>query len=230
MTIDIYPKPVSQFSIVSTPSCHADPMSFLNQSSLNDQNYWTIGANGFPAIENSSQLDTVFYNFTNNPRQFPVTLVVESVFGCLDTSNSSVTIYPEVDALFTVPDEGCAPFEANFTNLSSGGNLFFWDFGDGNQSFLQEPIHTFENTGTVDITYDVKLTVTSPFNCTDTHTISVLVRPAPEVLFTATPTTQRFPASTITLTNLTNVGPWDFNWEFGEGTTAIGPQPGFPHL
>lgn len=226
VTIDVYPKPVSQFAIVSTPSCHAEPMSFLNQSSLNIQNYWTIGANGFPAIENSSQLDTVFYNFTSNPRQFPVTLVVESAFGCLDTSNSSVTIYPEVDALFTVPDEGCAPFEANFTNLSSGGNLFFWDFGDGNQSFLQEPLHTFENTGTTDITYDVKLTVTSPFNCTDTHTISVLVRPAPDVLFTATPTTQRFPASTITLNNLTNPGPWDFNWEFGEGTTAIGPQPG----
>ncbi len=226
ITVDVFPKPVSQFSIVSSPACHGEPVSILNQSTLNDINIWTVGNNGFPAIQNDPQIDTFFLNFTTNPQDIPFTLVVENNFGCRDTSESSITVFPEVEARFTVPDEGCSPFEATFTNLSSGGSLFTWDFGDGNQSFDDAPVHVFENTGDVDVTYQVVLTVTSQFNCTSTDTIPVLVRPKPDVLFTATPLTQRFPDATISLTNLTNPGPWSYAWDFADSTTSNEQSPG----
>jgi len=44
--------------------------------------------------------------------------------------------------------------EVTFTNCSENAESFVWDFGDGNQSILENPFHEFENTGQ----YTVKLT------------------------------------------------------------------------
>ncbi len=47
-----------------------------------------------------------------------------------------------------------------FTDLSSNGPISWqWDFGDGNTSISQSPIHTYSNAGT----YTVKLKVTNAF-------------------------------------------------------------------
>ncbi len=45
----------------------------------------------------------------------------------------------------------------NFTNTSTDGNLFFWDFGDGTNSTLENPIHIYSSPGT----YSVSLAVTN---------------------------------------------------------------------
>jgi Zn-dependent metalloprotease len=41
-----------------------------------------------------------------------------------------------------------APFTANFNNLSVNGNTFTWDFGDGNNSSLNNPSNTYASYGT----------------------------------------------------------------------------------
>ncbi|MBW2291589.1 MAG: PKD domain-containing protein, partial [Deltaproteobacteria bacterium] len=53
---------------------------------------------------------------------------------------------------------GSAPFEANFTDLSSESpTAWAWSFGDGNASTDQNPMHTY----TADGTYTVSLTARS---------------------------------------------------------------------
>ena len=57
-------------------------------------------------------------------------------------------------ANFTVSDtSGCAPLTVNFTDSSTNSPFdWFWDFGDGNTSTLQNPTHTYNNTGTYNVT------------------------------------------------------------------------------
>ena len=65
----------------------------------------------------------------------------------------------------------CLPSSCNFTNLSQGGNQYFWDFGDGNTSNLPDPYHTYSDTGT----YSVTLIVSDTGNCVIPDTSNVLV-------------------------------------------------------
>jgi len=95
---------------------------------------------------------------------------------CSDTTCSTVT----VGGSGTTP-----PCNANFIwfpdsisntvylwNLASGGpaSSYFWDFGDGNTSTLQYPMHTYAVNGT----YNVCLTVSDAL-CTSTYCDSIWV-------------------------------------------------------
>jgi PKD repeat protein len=63
-------------------------------------------------------------------------------------------------SVFEISDSiSCNPTIA-FTDLSSNGPVSWeWDFGDGNSSNLQNPLHTYMNSGI----YTVKLTTTNPY-------------------------------------------------------------------
>jgi len=71
----------------------------------------------------------------------------------------------EVTAAFEVSGNyGCSPFTVTFTNQSAGTiNSYLWDFGDGETSTEENPVHTFIGA----IEYTVLLTATGPIN-TDT--------------------------------------------------------------
>ena len=61
---------------------------------------------------------------------------------------------PTVNSDFYTPDTiGCyIPFTANFTNLSSNGQTFTWDFGDGSStSSSVAPTHIYTTYGTYSI-------------------------------------------------------------------------------
>lgn len=78
-----------------------------------------------------------------------------------------------VNADFTVSNDTVGVDETVvFTNTSTAGETYFWDFGDGNTSTDITPSHAFIDIGT----YSVILTVTSPDGCTSatTRTIKVI--------------------------------------------------------
>jgi len=57
-----------------------------------------------------------------------------------------------------------------FTDLSTGAITWAWDFGDGNTSNVQNPVHTYTANGT----YNIVLVVTDG-NCTETTTQTVII-------------------------------------------------------
>ena len=59
----------------------------------------------------------------------------------------------------------------DFTNTSSGGTSYDWNFGDGNVSTSQDPSHAYTTAGT----YTVTLTVTNVNGCTDVFTMNIIV-------------------------------------------------------
>ena len=68
---------------------------------------------------------------------------------------------PPVKADFTVNNTvGGLPFTVLFTDKSSGPVMtHHWEFGDGNDSYEVNPVHTYTTPGR----YDVSLTVSSPY-------------------------------------------------------------------
>lgn len=113
----------------------------------------------------------------------------------------------------------CEPADILFENISlpvSGQNLtYLWRFDDGTESTSSDPNHIFQNYGD----YMVTLIVTNEFNCKDSVTYNVIVKPIP----TAVP--QYSPQNPTTLNpdvvfwdeSYPNIQSW--YWETGDGNT-----------
>lgn len=63
-------------------------------------------------------------------------------------------------------------FTVDFRDMSENAVEWYWDFGDGDSSALQNPSHTYASAGT----YVVTLTVTGSDDTTDTHSLEVNVQ------------------------------------------------------
>lgn len=81
--------------------------------------------------------------------------------GCIGADTIMVNLYANPISSFTASTSG---LQAMFTNSSSGGTTYFWDFGDGNTSTGIAPTHLYANPGS----YQVCLTVTSADGCSTT--------------------------------------------------------------
>jgi PKD repeat protein len=111
---------------------------------------------------------------------------------------------------------GTIPLTVKFTDTSTGSPTSWnWSFGDGSMSALQNPIHTYPNTGK----FTVSLNVTNAGGSnvsTRVNYISVFL-PAPIADFSATPTTGTTPI-TIRFTDASTNSPSSWNWSFGDGS------------
>jgi gliding motility-associated-like protein len=101
------------------------------------------------------------------------TVITTDVNGCTRTDVVTVTSLPPPVANFshnpnivTLLDPDCY-----FTDLSLNATQWYWDFGDGDTSTLQNPVHIYMLDGT----YTVTLIVSNQWGCTDTITQTVLV-------------------------------------------------------
>ncbi len=130
----------------------------------------------------------VFVNTLGNgdPQDFDVSLLAENIYGCTHEEIKTVTVYPDIVAGFDVSDSaGCHPLQVDFTNLTTGGETYIWDFGDGATSNQAGPSHVFTNTGTVDSIYTVKLYTLAPNNtCDDSIFMDIRVHPYIQANFT----------------------------------------------
>jgi PKD repeat protein len=100
---------------------------------------------------------------------------------CPDDIGKTVLIKPGVNADFTVSDStGCHPLNVSFNNLSTGhldNQSYYWDFGDGLESYDSLPVHNYINFNSSTVTFDARLIVTSPLDCKDTASRKIEVFP-----------------------------------------------------
>ncbi len=113
---------------------------------------------------------------------------------------------------------GCAPFDVDFTNTSSGGT-YTWDFGDGSPTETTfEPSHTFINPGV----YNVMLVAFDAASCNtyDTSYVTVTVgsgtTPTADFTYDVNCATQ-----SVTCTSTGTAGV-PLVWDMGDGTTYSG--------
>ena len=105
-------------------------------------------------------------NVTKGEIYYPGNYEINFVFKLCDTSQNCVSNF------YYLPT-GYNPYEFRFIDLSTGNpDNWQWDFGDGTYSDVQNPIHSFPNTGD----YFVCLTMSNSVSgCSDTYCESVKV-------------------------------------------------------
>ena len=156
----------------------------------------------------------------NAPGNYDITLTVTTVSGCNGTVTypGLVTVDSPPVANFTVvQDSGCAPYTAQFVNLSTGAATYNWQFGNSDSSTLQNPSSVY----TVGGYFSVTLIATSPNGCQNAITKNQIVKIfAPSGRFIASPLIG-CPGLNVQFTHTgNNVNVISYHWNFGDGTTA----------
>lgn len=120
------------------------------------------------------------------------------------------------------PTSGYRPLTVQFTDLSVPDPIrWHWDFGDGETDTVQNPVHTYQDTGR----FDVELIVydsTSSDILVRQHYIAVV--DSFIVDFTATPTRGRKPLN-VSFQSLCSAPPDSVIWYFGDGNTSHALNP-----
>jgi gliding motility-associated-like protein len=215
------PIAIGQYNMAFTgPSsaCVFAPVNFTNASGGNPVSaWWTFGDGGTSTAINP----TYVYN---TPGTYTIWAYYN--FGyCTDSATGTITINPKPVANFTANDSvRCEPpLTVNFQDLSTGATSWQWDFGDGNTSTLQNPVHVYNNYGN----YTVSLIVTSAAGCKDTIIKNSYIRIQRAVItipslpvrgcvpFTISPV-----ANIVALDNVTS-----YLWDFGDGNTSTLATP-----
>ena len=165
-TVVVHEVPVVDFDVADKTSC---VVPFLVTPVNNSQGAivydWDFG-NG----SGSNQFEpTATYTQTGN---YLLVLMGYNQFGCGDTTFQNIIVNPIPNSQF-LPDTtaGCEDLTVSFTNNSTNGNLYFWNFGDGTSVQSLNPTHTYTEPGV----YDVTLITTNMFGCVDTTINQALI-------------------------------------------------------
>lgn len=165
----------SQFTDLSTSPTGT---SIVNYS-------WKFGTGDSSNLQNPDYL-------YSSPGLYDVSLTVTSDLGCINEILIPVRVHALPVAAFSY-SKPCTGQLVNFSNNSSSDSLstltnYFWNFGDfsnpNNTSTQASPGHTYSIPGV----YTVFHVVTTNHGCTDTTSGTLVVRAAPVVNFTYSPT------------------------------------------
>jgi len=140
--------------------------------------YFDSDSSGFPYADTVDVILDTTYTFSDLTALDTIYVAVT----CYDNSGEEswysreiivtlceVYYYPPSANFISDITEGYTPLTINFTDLSAQGtgiiNQWYWDFGDDNNSTLQNPIYEYLDPGI----YSVSLTVTDENDSTDTE-------------------------------------------------------------
>lgn len=151
---------------------------------------WNFGGASIPLFStDENPTDIVFIEAGPHNVTFTVNYDI-----CSISHTEEIFVYAEPTINFTAPDElKCAPYTANFTDLSFAHTEIFyaWDFGDGiGTSDEANPVYIYNEVGV----YDVTLVIWTVDGCIDTLTLLrenlIEIFPSPTSDFTVTPDIQ----------------------------------------
>jgi PKD repeat protein len=217
LQVTVYPKPTADFVLSQDSSCVYPVTVQLTNQSVGASGYdWNFGVQGTSTLVNPS---VTF----NQPGVYPITLIAQSGFGCKDTVVKTFQVFdPPVAVPLIADPDVCENEWVQFTHASVNGVYFYWDFGDGDSSNVENPVHIYTNSGV----YTVQLTVVGLGGCTATASIStpINVFDSPDAAFTyaADPDTMNY--GTIIFTNQ-STGASTYHWDFGDGDTSNVQDP-----
>jgi len=119
---------------------------------------------------------------------------------------------------------GLVPFEVQFASLSQNEiDSYLWDFGDGNTSTEENPVHIYEESGIL----SVSLAVSGPYGEDELIFENYITAYAPETVVASFEMSQQICIApcTINFAN-TSIGTIDsYSWDFGDGGSSNDENP-----
>lgn len=181
VTVYATPPPVINFNSNFTQGCAPFCVQFHNEVTIVRgkilQYVWLFG-NGDTVMSP----DPIYCYSTNG--KYSVTLTAISDSGCSATLTrvNMISIYSRPNAAFTSSPQPASilsptvQFNDKSTDPNGGIAYWWWSFGDASDSAsnIQNPVHTYSDTGT----FCANLMVMDNYGCTDTTTDCVIIGPA----------------------------------------------------
>lgn len=200
------------FTSSQMPGCMPITVNFADTSSGIVSRLWSFGDGISSTIVNPS------HTYTSEP-QLNVTFTGRDVNGCVMT-----IVKPVLEIMktgFWLSDtSGCNPFTLSIIDTSQHVKNYSWNFGDGTVDTTNFPTHTYNQNGV----YDLTLTATSNYGCTQTITLDSAIRvSSPVADFSIVNTTGCAPLYS-TFNNL-SVNGINYQWDFGDGATSSDANP-----
>jgi gliding motility-associated-like protein len=136
-------------------NCDDFNFNFKNESTASnvDQYAWDFGVTTLTSDVSTQPTPAYTYPDTGT---FVLKLKVSTTAGCLDSSTSTVRVYPGFKPGFTVSGR-CylLPFQFTDTTYARYGtvNSWSWNFGDGNTSTAQSPSYQYATAGTRSVAF-----------------------------------------------------------------------------
>lgn len=229
VTQDITVFNIPNASFTNTTVCENQPATvFTDNSGI---------ASGF-IVEWNWEFDDDNNNLSNltNPSHaysedgvYNVKLVVRSNNGCLDEITRPVTVNAKPTSIFLSDiTDACRVANINFFDYtlpnSTNTLSWSWDFGDGQTSTAQAPIHVYENESNLyDTTFDVTLITVNDLGCSDTVTVEdyITVYHKPVSAFTVEPGRTDMYNTEVSTSNL-SIGADFYSWNFENGYNETG--------
>lgn len=192
-------------SATFTSSVASFTASFFDASGGSPTSWvWDFGDGGTSTQQNPSHTYT-------NPGNYTVCLISSNTCGS-DTTCSTITVCAQPVAGFGYTTNG---MNASFTNTSTNGTTYFWNFGDGINGTQQNPTHTYASTGTYTVCLIVYNACYSDTTCIQ---VTICPLPVPNFSFTA----NQFQHSFTDNTSGANTA---WSWTFGDGGTSTQQNP-----
>ncbi|MBX2977765.1 MAG: PKD domain-containing protein [Flavobacteriales bacterium] len=223
--ITIVPPPSVTLTAAPTTICAGETVNFI-QTTDGGANYfqWNFGTgNGFQWTGAGNQSFTY-----NTPGTYTVSYTASiqgATAGCADTASVVITVLPSPTAAFDVDnDAACYALTVAFTNTSTPGQSYLWNFGDGTTSTLADPPpHDYTTAGS----YTISLTVTNGQGCSSVATQVVNVFDPPgvgiQVQNLCIGQTAQF---TPVITTAPGNEAIQWEWDLGDGNTSSDESPG----
>ncbi len=228
-TITIFPKPVADFT--STTVCFGNNTTLTDGTTINGPDNIATYCWDVNTSLATCELNGVGpHNYPGLAGTYPISLLVTSNNGCLDTVTKTITVYPKPVANFTLTNV-CDGVSSTFTNTSNETILNTeWDWTDDG---------VFDNTGTPTThlypvgtpgTFTVTMITTTNDGCKDTLSKPVTVHPNPVASFTSDSVCINF---ATTLTNTSTIGGPDVisnnNWDMNNDGSVEYFSPNSSH-
>jgi gliding motility-associated-like protein len=177
-----------------------------------------------------------FVNSTQALKDFNITLITTLASSCFGDSTRTIRISPVPTSAFTIDT---VQFDCNVLRIrvaaeQKGLSSYHWRILENGiptvdlastQSEIEQTFNRPSPAG-VDITAEISLDTKNFANCVSTVSTQSIVVPKKDNIntsFMATPVSQSLPASTVTIINNSNPGPWSYQWDFGDGQTSTDP-------
>jgi len=152
--------------------CSTFTVNFVNCSSGGTTYHWDFGVPGTNSDTSDVSSPTYTYNDTGT---YTVKLIVNPNTTCEDSISRFVKIYPYFKANYADTGTYCPGMPISFLDQSSATikpiTSWYWDFGDGSTSTLQNAQHSYSYGGV----YNVMLVSENVKDCIDTALHQVVI-------------------------------------------------------
>ncbi|NNE56341.1 MAG: PKD domain-containing protein, partial [Flavobacteriales bacterium] len=217
LDVIVSPTPIVDFDLSFYESCYFPiDLNITNNTQYANGYDWDFGFLGTSDLfEPALVLDQV--------GTYPISLSATNSFGCEVSASDEVIIHPLPEVNFSSDvQDGCLDLLVDFNNLTNGAIEYEWDLGDETISNAVNPLHTYQVSGT----YDVSLIATTDQGCADTLYWDeyITAYPLPNASFTYSPDELDVFQSQVQFEDLSyNASYW--NWDFGDGTSSQEQHP-----